>query len=180
MEELGTSKLTRMTALSKSSEQLDQLWKHSAGPRGSDRDKRNASFFAHVREAQGQERWQRERYLSNQAEKDPEIIGPQNTPGQMHDDTQKQNSGTMMGSGEEAGPLTTAGKKTSSRSTTPTSQTSSRAQVPSASSGSYSLITDEFRSTETSSDPPPASERDSTSSTPTQIKLPCENRQSSR
>lgn len=194
MEELGTSKLTRPSALSKSSEQLDQLWRQSSGPEGPEGDKRNVSFFAEVREAQGQERARKKQYVLDQAGKEPEIVSQKNTQGQTQNHTQKksplkQNSEPALGSVEDAGPLT--GTRNSSRSTSPASCSSSRARAHSASSGSHGPVPDEFRSSrpasESSSNPPTprgqeASEREikSTSSTPTQTKRPCENRLSSR
>lgn len=190
MEELGASKLTGVSALSKSSEQLDQLSRHSTGPGGSDGDKRNVSFFAEVREAKGQERGRKKQYLLNEVEKESEMVGQRNTPGKALSDTQKnsllkQNSEPAIGSEEEAVPLT-PGTRTPCRSTSPASHSSSRARVHSASPRLQSLVTEEFRSSKPpidTSDPPSprdqeTSEREikSTSSTPTQIKLPCENK----
>ncbi|XP_042287682.1 protein Shroom1 isoform X1 [Thunnus maccoyii] len=192
MEELGASKLTRPSALSKSSEQLDQLWRHSSGSGGPGGDKRNVSFLAEVREAQGQERGRKKQYVLDQAGKE---VGRKNTQGQTQNHTQKksplkQNSEPALCSVEDAGPFTTAGTRNLSRSTSPASCSSSRARVHSASPGSHGPVTDEIRSSrppsETSSNPPSprgqeTSEREikSTSSTPTQTKLPCEKRLSS-
>ncbi|XP_037604837.1 protein Shroom1 isoform X2 [Sebastes umbrosus] len=186
MEELGASKLTRPSALSRSSEQLDQLWRDSTGPGEPDRDKRSVLVFAEVREAQGQDRGRKKQNVAKQAGKEPEIVGEKSTQGQTQNQTQKT---SLLNSepGEEA----TVGTRNSSRSTSPASCSSSRARVHSGSPGSHGPGTDEFRSSrlpsETSSDPPSprcleTSEREikSTSSTPTQTKLPCENRPSSR
>ncbi|KAM7398297.1 hypothetical protein PAMA_006280 [Pampus argenteus] len=188
MEELGASKLTRPSVLSKSSEQLDQLWRHSGGPG----DKRNVSFSAKVRKAQGQERGNKKQYVLDQAGKEPEIVGQENTQGQTQNHTQKksllkQNSEPALGSAEDAGFLTTVGTRNLSRSTFPASCSSSQAKFHSASPGSHGPVTDEIRSnrppSETSSNPPSPrgqetseKEKKSTSSTPTQTKLPCENR----
>ncbi|XP_042355000.1 protein Shroom3 [Plectropomus leopardus] len=174
MEELGSSKLTRPSAMSKSSEQLDRLWRDSTGPGGPDRDKRSVSFFAEVRGAQGQDRGRKKQNVTEKAGKEPEIVG--------------QNQKTFLKQNSEAGEEATVGTRNSSRSTSPASCSSSRARVHSASQGP---VTDEFRSSrppsETSSEPPSprcleTSEREikPTSSTPTQTKLPCENRPSSR
>ncbi|KAM9846924.1 protein Shroom1 [Aulostomus maculatus] len=196
MEELGASKLTRLSALSKSSEQLDQLWRHSAGPGGSDRDKRSVSFFAEVREAQGQERGSKKQNALNQGGKESEIVCQKKTQEWTQNDTQKtsllkQNSEPSLSNGEDAGPLNTSGTRTSNRSTSPGSGSASRARVHSASPGSHSPVTEEFRSSrvpsETSSNPPSPRGQDtgemevkSTMSAPTHIKFPCENRLSSR
>ncbi len=188
MEELGASKLTRTSALSKSSEQLDQLWRYSTGPGGPDRDKRSVSFFAEVREAQGQDRGRKKQYVTGQAGKEPEIVGQKNTQGQTQNQTQKK---SLLKQNSEPGEGATAGTRNSSRSTSPASCSSSRARVHSGPPEFHSPVTDEFRSSrppsETSSNPPSprgleTSEREikSTSSTPTQTKLPFENRPSSR
>uniref|UniRef100_A0A3Q0RV08 Shroom family member 1 n=1 Tax=Amphilophus citrinellus TaxID=61819 RepID=A0A3Q0RV08_AMPCI len=75
MEELGASRLTKLPALSKSSEQLDHLWRYSSEAGGSDRDKRSISNFAEEREAQGQERKRKKQSVSEQTGKEPEIVG---------------------------------------------------------------------------------------------------------
>lgn len=188
MEELGASKLTRPSALSKSSEQLDQLWRHSSGSGGPDRDKRSVSFFAEVREAQGQDRGRKKQYVTEQAGQEAEIVGQKNTQGQTQNQTQKK---SLLKQNSEPGEDATVGTRNSSRSTSPASCTSSRAKVHSGSPGSHDPVTDEFRSSrppsETSSTPPSprgleTNEREikSTLSTPIQTKLPCENRPSSR
>ncbi|KAF1378349.1 hypothetical protein PFLUV_G00189620 [Perca fluviatilis] len=188
MEELGASKLTRPSALSKSSEQLDQLWRDSTGPGGPDRDKMSVSFFAEVREAQGQDGGRKKQPLTEQVGKEPEIGGQKNTPGQTQNQTQKK---SLSKQNSEHGEDATVGIRNSSRSTSPAASCSSaRARHHSGSPGSHGPVTDEFGSSrlpsETSSDTPSprcleTSERGikSTSSTPTKTKLPCENRPSS-
>ncbi|KAM9348307.1 protein Shroom1 [Symphorus nematophorus] len=191
MEELGASKLTRPRALSKSSEQLDQLGRYSTGPGGPDRDKRSVSFFAEVREAQGQDRGRKKQHGTEQAAKEPELIGQKNTQGQTQNQTQKKS--LLKQNSEPAEDVTTAGTRNSSRSTSPTSSSSSsyRARVHSGPPGCHGPVADVQGSSrppsETSSNPPSSrgqetSEKEikSTSSTPTQTKLPCENRLSSR
>ncbi|XP_044079517.1 protein Shroom1 isoform X2 [Siniperca chuatsi] len=189
MEELGASKLTKLSALSKSSEQLDQLWRYSTGPGGPARDKRSVPFFAEVREAQGQDRGRKKQYVTEQAGKEAEIVGQKNTQGQTQNQTQKK---SLLKQNSEPGEDAIVGTRNSSRSTSPASCSSSRARVLSGPSGSHGPVThDDFRSSrppsETSSNPPSprgleTSEREikSTSSTPTQTKLPFENRPSSR
>lgn len=185
MEELGTSKLTRLPALSKSSEQLDQLWRYSTGPGGLDRDKRNVSFFAEVRKAQGQDRDRKKEYLTEQAAKEPEVVGQKNTQVQTQNQTQKK---SLLKQNSEPREDASEGTRNSSRSTSPASSSSSRARVQ---SGSYGPVADVSMygrpPSETSSNPPSprgleTGEREikSSSSTPTQTKLPCENRPSSR
>ncbi|XP_029304532.1 LOW QUALITY PROTEIN: protein Shroom1 [Cottoperca gobio] len=187
MEELGATKLKRPSALSKSSEELDQLWRDSTGPGGQHRDKRSVSVFAEVKEAQGQDRGRKKQNVTEQAGQEPEIVGQRNTQGQTHNQTQKK---SVLKQSSEPGEDATAGTRNSSRSTSPASCSTSRARVHSGSPGSHGPVTDEVRSSrppsETSSDPPSprcpeTSEREikSTSSTPTQTKLPCENRSNS-
>lgn len=183
MEELGTSKLTKLSAMSKSSEQLDQLWRDSTGPGGSDRDKRRVSFFAEVRGAQGQEREKKKKqYASEQMGKEAEMVGQKNTQGQTQNQTQRK---SLLKQSSEPENET----RISSRSTSPISSSSSHDRGHSASPGSHGP--EEFKlsrpSSETPSHPPPPprgletgeTEIKSTSSTPTQTKLPCENRPSS-
>ncbi|XP_070774009.1 protein Shroom1 [Enoplosus armatus] len=189
MEELGALKLTRPSALSKSSEQLDQLWRYPTGSGGLDRDKRSVSVFAEVREAQGQDRGRRKQYVTEQVGQEAEIVGQKNTQGQTQNQTQKK---SLLKQNSEPGQDATEGTRNSSRSTSPASCTSSRARVHSGPPGCYSPVTDDdLRSSrppsETSSNPPSprgleSSEREikSTLSTPTQTKLPFENRPSSR
>ncbi|XP_034539727.1 protein Shroom1 [Notolabrus celidotus] len=180
MEELGTSKLTRQSALSKSSEQLD-----SAGPAGLDRDKRSVSFFAEVRDAQGPDRGTRRPYGTEPAR---DTVGQRKTQGQAQNQTQKR---SLLKQNSEPEQEASTGTRNSSRSTSPASRSSSRARVHSGSPGSHSPVTDEFRSSrppsETSSHPPSPRGPDtsegeirSTQSTPPQTKLPSESRPSSR
>nr|XP_019952855.1 PREDICTED: protein Shroom1-like [Paralichthys olivaceus]XP_019952856.1 PREDICTED: protein Shroom1-like [Paralichthys olivaceus]XP_019952857.1 PREDICTED: protein Shroom1-like [Paralichthys olivaceus]XP_019952858.1 PREDICTED: protein Shroom1-like [Paralichthys olivaceus] len=184
MEELGALKLTRPSALSKSSEQLDQLRRQSTGPGGPEVDKRSFSFIAEVREAQRLERGRKKQYLTELAGKEPEIIGQKNTQGQIHNQTQKK---SLMNQSSEPGENTTLVTSNSSRSASPASCSSSRARVHSGSHGYHDPVTDEFRSirppSETSSNPPSPrgletseGEIKSTWSTPTQKKVPCENK----
>ncbi|XP_041808837.1 protein Shroom3 isoform X2 [Chelmon rostratus] len=178
MEELGASKLTRPSALSKSSEQLDQLWRDSTGPGGPDREKRSVLFFAEVKEAQ--DRGRKKQYLTEQSGKEPEIVGQKNIQGQTQNQTQKK---SLLKQNSEPGEDATEGTRNSSRSTSPTSSSSSRARVHSGSPGCHGPVTDVFRScSETSSNPPSprsleTSEREIKS---TSSKLPCQNRPSSR
>ncbi|XP_034745748.1 protein Shroom3 isoform X2 [Etheostoma cragini] len=186
MEELGASKLTRPSAFSKSSEQLDQLWRDSTGPGGPDGDKMSVSFFAEVREAQGQDGGKKKQNLTEQAGKEPEIVGQKNTQGQTQNQIQKKSS---LKQNSEPVEDATVGTRNSSRSTSPAASCSSaRARVH---SGSQGPVKDEIRSSrlssETSSDLPSprcpvTSERGikSPSCNPTQTKLLCENRPSSR
>ncbi|XP_071373116.1 protein Shroom1 isoform X2 [Centroberyx affinis] len=200
MEELGASKFTRPSALSKSTEQLDQLWSRSTGPGvilGPDREKRSVSYFGEGRgeKAQGQERERRNQWVSERAAQGQENVVQKNAQGQTQNQTQKksllkQDSAPLLASEEDAVPLTTAGTRDSNRSTSPASSSSSRVRVHSGSPGSHGSVTDEVRlsrpSSEASNPPSPrgreTSEREikSTSSTPNQTKLPYENRLSSR
>lgn len=172
MEELGASKLTRLSALSKSSEQLDQMSRHSSGP-GLDRDKRSVSFFAEVRDAQGQGK----PYVTR------DIVGQRRTQGQAQNQTQRK---SLLKQHSDPEQEASAGTRNSSRSTSPASRSSSRARVHSGSPGSHGLVADEFRSSrppsETSSHPPSPRGPDTSEgeSTPTQTKLPFESRPSSR
>uniref|UniRef100_A0A8C5H688 Protein Shroom1-like n=1 Tax=Gouania willdenowi TaxID=441366 RepID=A0A8C5H688_GOUWI len=50
MEELGTSKVAKISALSRSSEQLDQLWRYSTEPGHTDREKKRDLFSDEVGE----------------------------------------------------------------------------------------------------------------------------------
>ncbi|CAJ1063528.1 protein Shroom1 [Xyrichtys novacula] len=184
MEELGASKLTRLSALSKSSEQLDQMSRYSCGPGGLDREKRGVTFFAEVRDIQGQDRGRKKQFIIEQAR---EIFSPRKTQGQAPNQTQRRSLLKQNSDPEQDA----SGTRSSSRSTSPASRSSSRARAQSGSPGSHSLVTDEFKSSgppsETASHPPSPRGLDtsegeikSTSSTPTQTKLPFESRPSSR
>ncbi|XP_008296452.1 protein Shroom3 isoform X2 [Stegastes partitus] len=182
MEELGASKL-KLSALSKSSEQLDQLWRHSTGPGGSDREQ-SVAYFAEVREAQGQERWRKKQYVSEETGKEPEVLGQKNTQEQTQNQTQKK---PLLKQSSEPGEDATVGMRNSSRSTSPTCCSSTRARIYSAPPASHNPVTDDSirPPSEASSNPPSPkgpeiSEREikSTLPTPIQTKLPCENRPS--
>lgn len=202
MEELGISKHTRPLALSKSTEQLDQLLSRSARPGGMlglDREKRSMSLFREsLREkAQGQE-GERGKQLWSEAERarqGQENIDQNNAQGQTQNQTQKnlllkQDSTPLHSSEDDAGPLTTAGIKDLSRSSSPVSSSVSRARVHSGSPGSQRAATDELRlsrpSSEASNPPSPRSQETSarqvksTSAKPNQTKLSHENRPSTR
>ncbi|XP_030602344.1 protein Shroom1 isoform X2 [Archocentrus centrarchus] len=188
MEELGASRLTKLPALSKSSEQLDHLWRYSSEAGGSDRDKRSISNFAEEREAQGQERKRKKQSVSEQTGKEPEINGQKHTEGQPQNQTQRK---SLLKQNSEPREDATVRSRNSSGSISPVpSSSSSQAKVHPASPGFHGTVTDEIRSSkppsETSSNPPSPrgleiTEREikSTSSTPTQTKIPCENRSSS-
>lgn len=185
MEELGASKITRLSAMSKSSEQLDQLRRRSGGPGTAEKDKRSVSFIAEVREAQGQERARRNQHAREDVGREPEAAGQKNSQGQTQNQTQKK---PLMKQNSEPGEIVPEGTRSSSRSTSPTScstsssSSSTRARLQ---SGSHSPVTDEFRSSrqssETSSNPASprgaeSSEREVKSSSPAQTKPPGENR----
>lgn len=182
MEELGASKLTKLSALSKSSEQLDQLWRYSRGPCGLDGDKRNVSFFAEVRKAQGQDGDLKKEYVKEQVAKEPEMVGQKDTQEQTQNQTQKK---SVFKQNSESGEDDSVRTRNSSRSTSPALSSSSRVRVHSGPTTDASMTG--RPPSETSSQPPSprgleAGEREikSTSATPTQTKLPLENRCSSR
>ncbi|XP_068457278.1 protein Shroom1 isoform X2 [Clinocottus analis] len=186
MEELGASKLTRPSAMSKSSEQLDQLCRDSTRPAGPDGDKRSVSFFAEIREAKGQDQGRKKQTATEQAGKEPQVVGQKCTQGLTQNQTPKR---SLSKENSEPSDEATVGTINSSRSTSPASCYSSRARVHSGSPASHGPVTDEFRSSrppsETSSDPPSprcleTSEKEIKSTTSTQTKLPCEKRPSSR
>ncbi|XP_061607959.1 protein Shroom1 [Phyllopteryx taeniolatus] len=179
MEELEAFKLTRMSAMSKSSEQLDQAC----------RDIRNVSFLAEVREAQGKE-WGRKRYGLNPAEKtDISDLKAQTQIDTQKKSSLKHNSDPAPVDGEDVGLNPTTGRRTLSGSHSPTSCSSSRGKRQS--SGSRSPPTDKFLSSKPpieapsymhSCGDPETIEKGvlSTLSSTTQIKQPSENRPSSR
>ncbi|XP_054907636.1 protein Shroom3 isoform X3 [Poeciliopsis prolifica] len=79
MEELGASKITKVSTLSKSSEHLDQLRRNSAEPAGGNRnDSKSISHFAEDRDARQQE-----------TRKEAEFVGQNNSQGQNQHQTQK-------------------------------------------------------------------------------------------
>ncbi|KAM9729290.1 protein Shroom1 isoform 1-T4 [Menidia menidia] len=176
MEELGASKLTKISALSKSSEQLDQLWRNSAGPVGPRADERSAPDFADVRKAKQQERGR-----SKQTGKEPETGIPKNAQGQTQNQTPRK---TLKKQRSEPG-ADAARERSSSRSNSLPSSSSSGAGAHSASPGSHGPSTDEIRTrralSEGASIPPsPKGQEISemeikfTPSTPIHTKLPCE------
>lgn len=154
MEELGASKVTKTCSLSKSSEQLDQLWRSSAGPGGSNRD----PLFIKAKE--------QERDRRNEAKE--EIFSQKNTQGPVQNQTQKRSPLKQKSESQEKA----TGTKNSSRPTSPASRSSSRAR---SLSGSHSPVTDESTSKTPSPRAPETSEREisSASSTPTQTNRPC-------
>ncbi|XP_077402603.1 protein Shroom1 [Vanacampus margaritifer] len=126
MEELGASKLMKMLALSKSSEQLDQAC----------RDVRSASFLAEVKETRGMEN------VLNPAQNQTDIS---DLKGQTQKKSSlKQNSDVAPVDGEDIGLKPTTGRRTLSRSHSPTSCSSSKGKRQS--SGSRSPPTDKFLS----------------------------------
>lgn len=184
MEELGVSKLTRLPALSKSSEQLDQLWRYSPGPGRAESDKMNVSFFAEVGEAQRQDRG-RKKDVMEQVAKEPETVGQKNPQDQTQNQTQRK---SLLKQHSEPREDASLGTRNSSRSTSPASSSSSRARVVSGSYGPVADVSMYSRPpSETSSNPPSPrglemGEREikSSLSSPTQMKLPCETRPGSR
>ncbi|KAG7516014.1 Shroom3-like isoform X1 [Solea senegalensis] len=174
MEELGTLKLTRPSALSKSSEQLDQLWRRSTGSGGLDLDRRSSSFITEVREAQGLERERRRQYPTEQIGKEPDIVGQKSTQGQTQNQTQKK---SPLKQNFEPGVDVTV---STSRSTSPASSSTSQARVHSGSPGCHEPVVDESRSSRLPSETPSprgpdtGEEIKSTPTTPVQTKPPCE------
>ncbi|KAG7215402.1 hypothetical protein INR49_022527 [Caranx melampygus] len=184
MEELGASKITRLSAMSKSSEQLDQLRRRSGGPGTAERDKRSVSFIAEVREAQGQERARRTQHGREDMGNEPEVVGQKNSQGQTQNQTHKK---PLLKQNSEPGEIVTEGTRSSSRSTSPASSSScsSRARLQSGSPGSHGPVTDELGSNRQTSQPSSnptsprgveSSEREVKLSSPTQTKPPGENR----
>lgn len=149
MEELGASKLTRPSAMSKSSEQLDQLWRSSTGPGGAERD---ISFIA---EAKVQERGSKKQHLMEQEAEEPDIVVQENTQGQTQNQTQKR---SLLKQNSEPQEDATVGTRSSSRPTSPTSRSSLRARIHSGSPGSHSPVAHEFEGSrlpsESASNPP--------------------------
>uniref|UniRef100_A0A3Q2NVZ4 Shroom family member 1 n=1 Tax=Fundulus heteroclitus TaxID=8078 RepID=A0A3Q2NVZ4_FUNHE len=150
MEELGASTVTKVSTLSKSSEHLDQLRKNSAEPAGEYRNERKAAHLAEDRSARRQE-----------SRKEAEFVGQSNSQGQSQHQTRSNSPERQRP--EQGGDA--AGERGSAGAVSP------------ASSGELS---------ETVSNPPSlrgqkTSEREikSSSSTPTQTKLPCESPPSS-
>ncbi|KAK2828130.1 hypothetical protein Q5P01_019164 [Channa striata] len=174
MEELGASKIKKPSGLSKSSEQLDQLWRSSTGPPGADRD------LPFMVEARGTKKGRKQQPLvvSCQVGKELERVLQKNT--QVQNQTQNK---ALFKQNSEPQENATAGTRNSSRPTSPASCSSSRGRVHSGSPGSQGPVTDEFRSSDTSSNPPSprgletsGREIKFTPSTPTQTKLSFDNR----
>ncbi|XP_047235056.1 protein Shroom1 isoform X2 [Girardinichthys multiradiatus] len=151
MEELGASKLTKVSGLSKSSEHLDRLRKDSAEPAGVSRNERSASNDAEDRDARRPE-----------TRKEAEFVGPNNSQVQSQHQTQKnppEKQDTEQG--EDA-----TGERSSGRS------------IPSVSSGELS---ETFSNPPSPRGQKISEwELKSGSSTPTQTKLPCESTPISR
>lgn len=178
MEELAASKLTRLSALSRSSEQLDQFRRSSTGPGGQDREE-NVSFFDEIREAYVEDRDRKKEYLRKHSAKEPD---QKTTWGQTQNQTEKK---SLLKQHSESGEDPIVGTRNSSRPTSPTS-TSSRTRVHSRSHG-LDMLTSTQPPSETLSTPPSPSnletsekELKSASSSPTQTKHTCEMRPCSR
>lgn len=161
MEELGTSKITRLPAISKSSEQLDQL-RSSDGPAGFSRETRK------VWEAQGQKRDGDAEDVPQQAAQEPGTVPIT----QGHTQTQRRSNPDP----EEDFCVPT---RASSGSTSPTSPSSCRISPLPA---SHSLPSSRPPSETLSNPPSPrgleAGEGGSRSvpPSPTQTQAPCESR----
>lgn len=134
MEELGTVRYSRPPVLSKSSEQLDQLWNP---PERAGRDRRKPSGsdsgrcdeMAHL---QGVE----------QARQGLETLGLEKTHRRT---ASKADSTSQLGADEETRPAVNADAKDSSRSTSPASSNSSRVRIPSGTPSSKGSVRDEAR-----------------------------------
>jgi len=153
MEELRAWKLARPSAMSRSSEQLDRLWRdppRAAGPAGPagrhHGGERSLPVFAG--EAQGRDRERREPTGTERAGQEPEVGGQRSTRGP----TQKR---SPLKENSEPGVDATAATKSWSSSASPASCCSSRSRVQ---SGSRCPVADELgsgrRPGETSADPP--------------------------
>lgn len=178
MEELGTSKITRLPAISKSSEQLDRL-RSLNGPAGFNREKRNVSGFAQARQAQGQERDGGAEHVPQQAAEEAESVPI--TQGQTPNQTQTT---SPLKQNPEPAEDPSVATRDFSRSTSPTSPSSCRISLL---PGSHGPASDAFTSSgppsETLSNPPSprAAETSECGSrsippSPTQTKAPCESR----
>lgn len=181
MEELGTGKITGLPAISKSSEQLDQL-RSLNGPAGFNRETKNAAVFAEDRRAQGQERDTPE-HVTEQSAEEPETVPI--TQGQTPNQTQRK---SPIKHSAQPGDDPSVATRTSSRSTSPTSPSSCRIGVL---SGSHGPVSDTSTSSRPPSEPvstPPSPrgletsecESKSTPPSPTQTNPPCESRSHSR
>ncbi|XP_068188047.1 protein Shroom1 isoform X1 [Antennarius striatus] len=176
MEELGALKLRRPSALSKSSEQLDQLQRCSTERVGPVTENSDVLFFSEFREGHLQDREKTKQNVTEAAAKEPETVVQKSTQGHTQNQTKKipvQNS--------EPGEITGLDSRNYSTSNSP-STLSSRAR---AHSELDSPISDEFRSnpliSETPSNPPSPKGLDgemelkSSTSTPIQTEHLCEN-----
>lgn len=174
MEELGVSKLTKLPAFSKSSEQLDKLRRNLNRPEGAER---HEIYFAEEREAARRVK---------QMEKEPDVVGQMNTQGQIQSQTQRK---PPLKQNSEPGEVASVGERSSSRSSSPTFISSSHVKVCSPSPGFQAPIITELRSNRAlnenfSSPPSPRgqkiSESEKTSSTSIRSKMTCENTPCSR
>lgn len=171
MEELGTSKITRLPAISRSSEQLDQL-RASDGPAAFGRETRKASVFAEDGQARGQERDGNAEDVPQQEEPGTVPVTQGHTPNQ-----------TQRRSNPEPGEDLCVPTRASSGSTSPTSPSSCRISPLPA---SHSLPSSRPPSQTLSNPPSPrgleAAEGGSRSvpPSPTQTKAPCESRSGTR
>ncbi|XP_017276884.1 protein Shroom1 [Kryptolebias marmoratus] len=177
MEELGVSKLPKLPALSKSSEQLDKLRRHSSRPEEAERHERGPSHFAEEREAYRQEK---------KMGKEPKAVAQKNTQGQIQNQTPRK---PLLRQSSEPGEDASVGERSFSRSSSPNFSSSFRSRIHSVSSGFQAPIIDEFRSNRAPNEvfsnlPSPRgqniSESEKTSSTSIQTKLTCENTSCSR
>lgn len=173
MEELGVSKLNKLPALSKSSEQLDKLRRNSNRLEGAER---HEICFAEEREAARRVK---------QMEKEPEFVGQKNTQGQIQ--TQRK---PLLKQNSEPGEDASVGEGSSSRSNSPTFTCSSHVKVCS-SAGLQAPIIPELRSDRALNEnfsnlPTPRgqkiseSEKKPSSSSSIQSKMTCENTPCSR
>ncbi|XP_033834262.1 protein Shroom1 [Periophthalmus magnuspinnatus] len=160
MEELGTTTFTRPKALSKSTEQLDQLWRHSTRPEP-DRNEKMVSNNAQDFKEQ------------HKISKSQEIIQNQDTQGQPKQKKSpvKQNSEPILGGNDDV-----LGNQDSSSS--PGSCSSSRTRIQSHGGIPAEPWTNPPECP--SGQDPSEREKKSTSSSPTQTKPGYENRLSPR
>lgn len=182
MEELGASKLMRPSALSKSTEQLDQLWRHSTGSVERERKKRSVSSFVSEARDVTHEKERSKEWVSHEAVKNPDMT--QETTQEQQNQTRKrfpvkQNSEPILGRKEAD-----VGTRETNSSTSPSSSARLRLH-------SQGAVPNESRPirplSEASSNPPSPRGQDpnereikSTSSSPTQTKPPHEIRPSFR
>ncbi|KAG7256764.1 hypothetical protein CRUP_014338 [Coryphaenoides rupestris] len=134
MEELGTVRCSRPPVLSKSSEQLDQLWNP---PERAGRDRRKPS-------GSDSGRWDETAHLRGveQARQGLETLGLEKTHRRT---ASKAGSTSQLGADEETRPAVNADARDSSRSTSPASSNSSRVRIPSGTPSSKGSVRDEAR-----------------------------------